>query len=131
MATETQPSTAINTVVHVEIAARDADKLRAFYGGLFGWKFESMPGMETYTAARLGSGDDAMGVAIYPRENEGPGVTNYVGVASVEEHVGKVEALGGTIIHRFAVPAMGYGAVALDPEGNVVGLWQHDPTAKE
>jgi len=131
MAAETLPSTATNTIVHVEIAAQDAGKLRAFYGGLFGWTFEAMPAMETYTTARLGAGDDAMGVAIYPRENEGPGVTNYVGVDSVEGHVAKVEALGGTIIHRFTVPAMGYGAVALDPEGNVIGLWQSDHTAKE
>ena len=67
-------------------------------------------------------------VAIYPKEGQAQ-PTNYIGVASVTTAVADVERLGGTLLHRFTVPGMGYGAITLDPEGNSLGLWQPDPEA--
>jgi predicted enzyme related to lactoylglutathione lyase len=30
-----------NPVVHFEVTGEDPDKLRSFYGGLFGWEFDT------------------------------------------------------------------------------------------
>jgi len=38
----------INTVCHFEIPADNVDALQDFYGKLFGWKFEKMPGPMDY-----------------------------------------------------------------------------------
>jgi predicted enzyme related to lactoylglutathione lyase len=33
------------SIVHVEFHAKDPKKLEKFYGSLFGWKFQEVPGM--------------------------------------------------------------------------------------
>ncbi|MGH2353422.1 MAG: VOC family protein [Chloroflexota bacterium] len=124
-----RPATTTHTVVHVEIPADDAEKLSAFYSSVFGWQFGSAPGMETYKMAQTGPGDVPLGVAIYPRENDGARLTNYVGVESVKAYVEKIKVHGGTVLHEFSVGGMGHGAITLDPEGNMLGIWEHDPSA--
>jgi len=49
----------------------------------------------------------------------------YVGVASVEDAIRKVQAAGGKIVRpRTPIPGMGaYGRVS-DTEGNVLGLFE-------
>ena len=140
MATETAPGSTTSassapatthTIVHIEVPANDPEKLRAFYTGLFGWKFEAMPTMPDYSAANIGEADDMLGFAVYSKMNEGAGAVNYIGVESVAEHSAKVEKLGGKVLHAFVVPNMGRGAITTDPEGNFVGLWQSDPSATE
>ncbi len=116
-----------HTIAHYEIPAAAPEKLIAFYSGVFGWKFQGAPGMETYRIADTGrEGPD---VAIFPREGEGR-PTNYVSVESAQEYVEKIKAHGGTVIHQFTVPGMGHGAIALDPEQNVIGIWQPDRSAQ-
>ena len=122
--------TAVHTIVHYEIPAKDAGALKDFYAKVFGWKFSTAPGMDTYHMADTDA-TGGQGVAIYPRENEGSGPTNYVSVEDVKTYADKITAAGGRLIHSFTVSGMGYGAVALDPEGNAVGLWQRDSSAKE
>ena len=131
MAIETQAPPTTHTIVHYEIAAKDAKKLVAFYGGIFGWQFKGAPGMEDYLMADTGGENDA-DIAIYDSESaEKTRPTNYIGVTSVKEYVEKITAHGGTIIHQFTVPHMGHGAVALDPEQNPIGIWQQDRDARE
>src|SRR5215218_133651 len=137
MATEAAPSSpssspvGTHTVVHIEVPAKDAPKLRAFYSGLFGWTFEAMPVLPDYAAASIGGANDTLGFAVFPRTSTGAVPINYIGVASVAEHSARVEQLGGSVVHSFVVPNMGRGAVCADPEGNTIGLWQSDPSATE
>jgi uncharacterized protein len=126
MAVDTQAPPRLGTIVHYEIGAKDASKLVTFYGGVFGWTFAGAPGMEDYNMADTGG--DSM-VAIY--NSEEPRLTNYISVNDVKAYVGKITAHGGTVIHEFTVPYMGYGAVALDPEQNPIGIWQADSGARE
>ncbi|MDQ3702818.1 MAG: VOC family protein [Chloroflexota bacterium] len=121
---------ATHGVVHVELPAKDAEKLWAFYSGVFGWKFEAMPGMETYKAA-MPEGQDGVGFAIYQRDQPDQALTNYISVESISAYAEKIEQHGGKLLHRFSVPGMGHGAITHDPEGNVLGIWQTDPNAKE
>lgn len=133
MAIDTAPAATTNHtagtsagIVHYEIGAKDSAKLVAFYGRVFGWQFQGGPGMEDYKMAQAGD----TGIAIYTSD-EGCKLTNYIGVDSVTTYVEKITAAGGTVAHQFTVPYMGYGAVALDPEGNPIGVWQQDSTARE
>jgi predicted enzyme related to lactoylglutathione lyase len=135
MATETKPvtATATHTVCHLEIPAKDPDKLATFYSSLFGWQFEGAPGMPEYKMALMAGGDNACGVAVYtpPPEDSHPQPRNYISVESIGAYTQKLEELGGKVLHRFTVTGMGYGAIGLDPEGNSLSLWEQDESAKE
>src|SRR5207253_8737645 len=95
MAVETQAPPTLGTIVHVEIGAKEAQKLVDFYGGVFGWKFAGAPGMEDYKMAETPGDSD---VAIYTSEE--PRLTNYVSVDDVKTYVEKITAHGGTVIHE-------------------------------
>jgi uncharacterized protein len=133
MATETKPVTVAHTVCHLEIPARDPNKLAAFYSALFGWKFEGAPGMPEYKMALMAGGENSCGVAVYtpPAEDTQPQPRNYISVESIDSYAQKLEDLGGKVLHRFTVTGMGYGAIGLDPEGNSVSLWEQDENCKE
>ena len=56
---------------------------------------------------------------------------NTVGVSSVDEFLKKIMEAGGKVIMpKGAVPGQGYVAYVADPEGNVFGIFQNDPSAK-
>lgn len=133
MATETKPTTATHTVCHVEIPAKDREKLLGFYGGLFGWQFQSMPDMPTYHMGMMAAGDSPCGVAIYTPEAGDPTtiVRNYISVESIGDYTKRLEELGGKVHNRFTVSGMGFGAVCTDPEGNDCSLWEQNESAKE
>lgn len=131
MAAETTTATQAHTIVHYEIPANDAATLVKFYSNVFGWKFGTAPGMDTYHMASTVEGEDAAGVAVFQRDASfETKPINYIGVESVKTFVAKIKEHGGTILHEFSVEGMGHGAQALDPEGNPVGVWESDPTAK-
>jgi hypothetical protein len=65
-----------------------------------------------------------------PRQPGQP-VINTVDVPSVDEYTAKVEANGGKIAApKMAIPGVGYVAYCVDTEGNVFGVYTHDPAAR-
>lgn len=109
-------------VVHWEVRARDADRLKRFYGDLFSWKVDSGnpmnygmvdTGLKMGINGGIGGGDS----------NLAAGVTFYVQVEDLEECLNRAEGMGGRILIR---PTDIEGAVTMalfsDPEGNVIGL---------
>jgi predicted enzyme related to lactoylglutathione lyase len=121
-----------HTIVHFEIPADDVEKLRKFYGELFGWKIEKMPGpMEYWGIATVPVNEKGMpqrpGVngGMMKRQNPEHKPVNYIAVESVDEYVKKIEALGGrVIVPKTEVPGIGWWASALDPEGNQFAILQ-------
>jgi predicted enzyme related to lactoylglutathione lyase len=119
-------------VVHFEIPAKNPETLSGFYTGIFGWKIEKVPGMD-YWMVNTKSAQEAPGIngGLMKKMHDNHTPTNYIDVKSVDEWSKKVTSAGGTIaVSKSPVPGMGYFAVCFDPEGNVFGLWQNDPTAK-
>jgi predicted enzyme related to lactoylglutathione lyase len=121
-----------HTIVHFEIPANDVAKLKKFYSDLFGWKIEKMPGGMEYWGIQTVP-VDAKGMTIRPGVNGGMmkkqrpehEPVNYISVESVDEYSKKVVNLGGQIIvSKMEIPGMGWWALALDPEGNQIGLFQ-------
>jgi predicted enzyme related to lactoylglutathione lyase len=118
--------------VHFEIPANDLEKLKKFYQNLFGWKIEKMPGEMEYWGIQTVPVDEK-GMPLSPGVNGGmmkkqmpeQKPVNYISVESVDEYLKKAASLGGQIIvPKMEIPAMGWWGMALDPEGNQVGLFE-------
>jgi uncharacterized protein len=119
-------------VVHFEIIGRDPDKLRGYYGHLFGWEFDtpspvapevSQP--DSYGFLDLVTSEDGTGI----RGGVGGGSSYqshavfYVGVPNVEAALQRAESLGGT---RVMGPAASPNGLVVghftDPEGTLIGV---------
>jgi hypothetical protein len=108
-------------VVHFEVIGQDGDKLRRYYGDLFGWEFDTDNPMDYGLVNGAGIGG---GVAKGPDGYEGH-VTFYVEVHDVEATLAQAESLGGSRV--FGPDQVMEGLVLgqfTDPEGHLIGLTQ-------
>jgi len=107
-------------VVHFEVSGKDLGKLQTFYGELFGWKTQKVPGDMPY--AMVEKEDGGIGGGIGPSRDGRNSVTFYIETEDLKGTLAKVEKLGG----RTVMPPTKAGPVELamfaDPEGNVIGL---------
>ena len=114
----------MNTLCHVEYEVTDLERAQTFYQGLFGWDFRPfMDGMVVF-----GQGETHIG-GLQKVEKISPGISPslWFQVASLEESLAKVKALGGTTPHEILViPGNMQTVAVLDPDGNQVGLVQYD-----
>lgn len=119
---------------HFEIHVTDIDKAKAFYGGLFGWRFSAMPGGEQMDY-HLAEGEDfgpgtALTVGMMRRADEMPasgapirGGTMTFEVADVDERYAWALANGGSeALPPTDMQGVGRFAYVEDGEGNVVGF---------
>jgi predicted enzyme related to lactoylglutathione lyase len=110
-------------VVHWEIGAKDAAKLREFYAKLFGWKIQVMPEMQDYGYVEPG-GEGGIGGGIMPaKDGETRHFTFYVRTDNIQASLAKAEDLGAqTVLGETEIPNVGTIAAFVDPEGNLIGL---------
>jgi len=124
MADEPKPG----SFVHVEFAVKDAaavNKVKDFYGPIFGWKFTDVPEFD-YTLFEARSGPGGGIGAVQPGQNVG--ITNYLSVPSIDETVKKIEKAGGKVLGpKIEVPGQGWLINFLDPAGVPMALWQSTP----
>jgi len=113
-------------IVHIEIPADDTGQSREFWGGLFGWTFESFPGPSEYHMTRI---SEQTGGAITNMEPGKKGTRAYFGVDDINAGAARVKELGGTASDAMPVPQMGWFATCTEPHGNEFGLWQTDSSA--
>ena len=119
-------------VVHFEIIGHDPQRLRDFYGVLFGWEFDtsaqvsaavSRPDDYGFTEpADVGQGPGIPG-GIGGGPDYAPRVIFYVGVDDVEAALQRAEGLGGA--RRLGPDRARSGLVIgqfTDPEGNLMGV---------
>jgi predicted enzyme related to lactoylglutathione lyase len=120
-------------VVHFEVIGKDPEKLRSFYGDLFGWEFDTSGSVSELVSEPGNYGSvqpdtTTGGVGIPGGVGGGPNYTAhvvfYVGVPDVEAALQRAESLGGT---RRMGPDQAPGrdlvvAHVTDPEGNLIGL---------
>ena len=122
-----------HAVVHFEIIGKDPDNLRSYYGGLFGWEFDTSSQVSgavseptNYGFVHPDATSDGSGITGGVGGGLGydPRVIFYVGVPDVEAALQKAESLGG--IRRMGPDeAPGRGLVIghfTDPEGNLIGV---------
>jgi len=117
---------AVQTIVHFEIPAKDAEKLSNFYSTVFGWKFEKapMPGLD-YWLISTGPQGKSVGGGMFKRERPDDRPRNYVLVEGIDHAIAVFKASGGTqIVGKMEVPGMGWSFIGADPEGNHIALWE-------
>lgn len=123
----------MDKVAHFEIAVEDLDRAKGFYGSIFGWRLDDVPGMD-YTMVGTVPVDDqqmptepgAINGGMMQRSAETPNPVLTINVASVEDALQKVEAGGGTVVRpRSEIPGMGWFAYFKDTEGNTLGLFEY------
>ncbi|HEX5292078.1 MAG TPA: VOC family protein [Streptosporangiaceae bacterium] len=120
-------------VVHFEITGTDPQRLRSYYGELFGWEFDtsgpvspavSEAGNYGFTdGSRAGDGTGIPGGVGGGRGYPGHAMF-YVGVPDVEAALREAERLGG---QRVLGPERNPGTPLVighftDPEGHLIGL---------
>ncbi|GHO98720.1 glyoxalase [Reticulibacter mediterranei] len=120
-------------VVHFEIIGKDPEKLRRYYGDLFGWTFDmrtpvseavSEPG--NYGCVDHNTTSDGVGIpgGIGGGRDYEAHVIFYVGVPDVEAALQRAESLGGT--RRMGPKKNPEGTLAVghftDPEGNLIAV---------
>jgi predicted enzyme related to lactoylglutathione lyase len=119
-------------VVHFEIAGRDPERLRNYFGQLFGWSFDvpspvakEVSDPDSYGFLNLVVSDDGAGIP--GGIGGGPGYDShavfYVGVPDVGEALQQAEELGG---RRVMGPATSPNGLVVghftDPEGTLIGV---------
>ena len=109
-----------NEVAWVEVVGKDGEKLKSFYGDLFGWKVEKVPGDMPYWTHNPEGGGVGAGVGQAP---DGQGhVTFYVGADDPQTVLDKAEKLGGKTVMPVTEMEMVTFGMFTDPEGHVVGV---------
>lgn len=133
-------------VIHFEIHAIDPEKLGKFYTDIFGWEIKEwkMPGVKdenrywNVMTAPEGSKEPGINGGIIFRKTPPPKgnepVSSYIctiHVPSVAEWLKKIEIAGGAVaLPKMPIAGMAWLAYAKDPEGNIFGIYEDDPSAK-
>ncbi len=121
------------TIVHFNIPADDPERARNFYESLFDWKIEQLPGPIPYFLIETTDleGNPGVGGGMAQRQEPDERITQFIGVDSIDAHIEKVEALGGSVVApMMTVPGWGYLALCRDTEQNLFGLWEEDSEAR-
>jgi hypothetical protein len=122
-----------NTVAHFAINADDVETSRAFYGSVFGWKFNAWgpPGFYMIEAK-----DSPVLGALQARRELVKG-TRTVGfectfaVESIDATEKAVKSAGGKVVmERSVIVGVGTLMFFADPDGNVFGAMQYDTRAE-
>ncbi len=122
----------MSRVIHFEIPAADPDRAAAFYGKVFGWKFDKWPGPMEYWMVTTGKeGEVGINGGMMKKPGGITSTTNTIGVDSVDDAVAAVLKAGGkNIMPKTPIPTVGYFAYCEDTEGNMFGVMHADPNAK-
>jgi uncharacterized protein len=118
------------TVIWFEIWVSDLERSKAFYSGLFDWRFEPLSGYdaEKYWQIMASPSAGVNGALVHDPERDKPtGRTSvlYVHVPDLEHATEVALSLGGSLVQGRTkiTDSAGSFAIVADPEGNELGLW--------
>ncbi|HLG41509.1 MAG TPA: VOC family protein [Chitinophagaceae bacterium] len=121
------------TIVHFDIGVNNPERAKNFYEALFGWKIGPIAGFPDYYEIETTdiNGVKGVGGGLTKRDNpQQNGITDFIGVVSIDETVAKIISLGGNVIQpKQSIPGYGYIAVCADTDKNIFGLFQDDKKA--
>ena len=118
-------------ITHIDIPVADFEVSRQFYGSLFGWDIQALPGFEEYPMWQAPNKISGGGlVKCVDRSQEQP--TSYVEVDSIDDLLVKVTENGGeVVVEKTEITPTSWFAMIKDPDDNVLGLYEGetDPEA--
>jgi predicted enzyme related to lactoylglutathione lyase len=115
-------------LVHFEVPAREGDRARSFWSGVFGWRFDDA-GMPDLDYHMVRTGEDQGGAVYTDDETGGKGVVVYFDTDDIDASIAKVKELGGSAEEKMPVPSMGWFVACKDNQGTAFSLWQADDNA--
>jgi predicted enzyme related to lactoylglutathione lyase len=119
-------------VVHFEVPYDDADRARAFYADVFGWKIQAIPEVGYHLVQTGPVSDQGMptevgfiGGGMFPRQGDVDRPVITIEVDDMTAALARVAEHGGTAVREpIQVGDMGIAGYFKDSEGNLMGLWQ-------
>jgi predicted enzyme related to lactoylglutathione lyase len=125
----------VDPVIHFEMPAENAERVRTFYESAFGWQttplgpeagdFVLAFTIETDEQTRMPKKRGAINGGFYKKTEPDQHTRLTILVEDMQEAVKKVEAAGGTLIGDVQeMPGVGLFASFLDTEGNLLTLNQ-------
>jgi predicted enzyme related to lactoylglutathione lyase len=117
-------------LAYFEVPVYDLKRARKFYQDLLQWEFTKADNPDIpmeYWMIRTGpdeQGSINMG-GMHPRMGPAAGILSYVRVDDIDQTLAKVEKMGGKIVNpKTTMQKVGSMAIILDPEGNLIALWE-------
>ena len=113
-------------VVHWELWSEQPEELSEFYRQVFDWDIRHEPAMNYRVVSTGGEGGIDGGI-MQPQQGPWPGnMAFYVGVDDLSAYEARVKEAGGKIVvERMEIPGVGHLSLFEDPDGRVLGMWQH------
>lgn len=119
-----------NRVVHFEIPCDNPEKTIQFFKEAFDWKFERFGEMEYWSVITGEEGTPGINGGLMKKNNPEQPIANSIQVESIEKAILKIDKAGGlVVVPKMAVPSIGWLAYFKDPDGNIHGIFQDDPSA--
>ena len=110
-------------ITHIDIPVSDMDRAKGFYSTMFGWQIAEIPGFEGYPMWR--APNEISGGGLAPRSADFTQPRSYVEVDSIDDALARVVELGGSVAQpKQPIDATSWWAIVVDPDGNVVGLFE-------
>ncbi len=116
-----------NHIVHWDLLVSDMERSKAFYSGIFDWRFDdsSFPG---YTIIDVGEEGRGGGMMQSPSGTGGHALNAYFGVDDVDETLAKAAAGGAAVVvPKTEIPGIGFWGMFTDPDGIPMCLFQPEP----
>lgn len=118
---------------HVEIPTTEFKKAKKFFGAVFGWTFQDIPGMD-YVLFRAGSQPNGGFYKVKKMPKKGQ-VNVYIEVEDIDAKLKEIrKAKGKVLVKKSRVGTMGWFAQFATPDGCYLSLWQvapKEPAAQE
>jgi uncharacterized protein len=114
----------VGGVTYLRIPTRDAGRSASFYKAVFGWRIKGDPDNPGFS--------DATGHVIGHWQADLPvageaGVIPYIFVDRVDDTLWQINSRGGEVVKTPYPEGDLWVATFRDPDGNVLGVWQHGP----
>lgn len=119
-----------NRVVHFEIPCDHPEQTMNFFKQVFSWSFERF-GNEDYWSVFTGDPKDpGINGGLMKKRDPNQPIANSILVKDLDTTTNKIVQAGGQIVvPKMAIPSVGWLAYFKDPDGNIHGLYQEDPSA--
>ncbi|MBI2675208.1 MAG: VOC family protein [Candidatus Aenigmarchaeota archaeon] len=122
----------MDKVVHFEVPAEDLERARKFYTGVFGWKIDRVPNMDYQIVSTVETDEKGMpkepgaiNGGMMMKHDDTPSPVIVINVAKMEDSLRNLKESGGRVVMEpQKVGDMGLYARFVDPEGNLMGIWQ-------
>jgi len=115
-----------NALVHFDLTGPEAEMTTKFYGELFGWHIQPIPG-QNYNLIDTHAGKGINGGIMQTLEGQQPFVAIYAESNDIQALLDKAESLGAKTVVPVTKMEMVTFAMFTDQDGNVIGLVQNDP----